>query len=742
MRFLFVALFLLYLLPIFSQENKKVSDYLTDLQIECPPLFSESKSSNQTVPKQYYSSQLPSLYRPASSSNEPTDLYSSKYLAQFTKLAEYLKNHEADAIKRYSAGVFFQDKNMLWGLKSFTGEIIIKPIFLHIIPLEQQTNFIAVSKKRNRYNLYDKEGKSIFVSDYDYIRYISYKDCFLLSNEGKNCVATSKGKIASNPITNFISASDNLKHFSVVRNNKKGVVKSDGTLVIPCTYNKMHFVETNNDATIILAENGDKKLKILSIQDNKEYIIDLPYQDIVHNYVSDNRYLFYHHKGEAKMIDLHTGKDMFCSSKYKIKRILGASDLFHLSTETMHYFFRGNGEMAVPPYKIDFRYDTFHFYNNAIPLGKTNDKGIVRYGLFGNNQKWLIEPIYKKLTANRYTPLIIAQKPDEKSILLNQDGTKVLDFSCSNITTGKFGFNLIRVGNSDKREFYDFNAQKIFEIDLRYDGVIRTSDSFYNATDKETKEKVVLNNKGQIIYRGTSISATGIPDTELSFIFKYLGYKNDKRIVRYIIIDKLGDTIPVLIEGEKIEEFEEYKQIGKSKYYSIKGLKGDTFILNTQTLKAFPLPSGIAIKKYDHFINNFTQLGLLTTFSTTNKSSRNYGLIDTQGNEIFPCIWSDIKISNYNPNYIQFKTKEQSYIYKLNGKRMFTQYNYVETLCNNRFIVSNNGKAGVLDANGKKIIPFEYRRIRLQDFSRLINAIDFSGNTHTFSLDGKEIEIY
>lgn len=100
------------------------------------------------------------------------------------------------------------------------------------------------------------------------------------------------------------------------------------------------------------------------------------------------------------------------------------------------------------------------------------------------------------------------------------------------------------------------------------------------------------------------------------------------------------------------------------------------------------------------------------------QNGERFGVIDSEGNEIFPCQYTDIfylHLNKFNPKtFLAVQDKGFYGVYGLDGTEIISpEYTLIEAaMFNECFFVSNeDGKWGAVDIEGKEVIPFEYKSL-------------------------------
>lgn len=112
------------------------------------------------------------------------------------------------------------------------------------------------------------------------------------------------------------------------------------------------------------------------------------------------------------------------------------------------------------------------------------------------------------------------------------------------------------------------------------------------------------------------------------------------------------------------------------------------------------------------------------------------GCLKLPNQQILECIYERIMLFN---EYILVRKGGEEFLFTCDGKSVFESvFSELIPLTENLFIASKGGFSGVINIEGKIIIPFEYKRmVRLSE--DYIKVCDESGKWGLFRLDGKQI---
>ncbi len=318
-------------------------------------------------------------------------------------------------------------------------------------------------------------------------------------------------------------------------------------------------------------------------------------------------------------------------------------------------------------------------YEKSVLLYKKDGK----YGLITLEEKVVTKPIYDEVSSINYKEGTFLVKKDGKAGVINMKGKVII-----------------------KNEYETI-----------------TSDNYYNETTKNKTTGFIVSKKtengfryGYINYRGRTILKTEY--TELKRVTQI---PSEKDI--YFIAFKDGQA--GLLKNKKIILNHEYQEIS---YYAVK----DIFITTRNGKQGVVTRNGETIlhSEYDSILFGGIYLNAI-------KDNETY-VFDTQGNKIET---KNVSLTQTDsPNYYIAIDENDIYtVINANGDILIDDnYTYIGYLPGNYFIVSKDGKNGIVDHTGKIVLEMKYTSIFRFNDTNLVQAE--IANTKTIELYNLKIQ--
>lgn len=164
----------------------------------------------------------------------------------------------------------------------------IKNFFTHSIkpsPLKDDINKVTHIKSSigdMRYGLVDKRGRVIVKPIYRGISEIKNNSAILKSDTGYSTVDVTSGIIRELPYS-YVSLLSSNGYFSVSQNNYKGIIKSNGDIIVECIYDSINDSSSVFDTDISFTVCKDNKYGLIDYKG--DFILNLEY-----DYISDFSY--------------------------------------------------------------------------------------------------------------------------------------------------------------------------------------------------------------------------------------------------------------------------------------------------------------------------------------------------------------------------------------------------------------------------------------------------------------------
>ena len=341
--------------------------------------------------------------------------------------------------------------------------------------------------------------------------------------------------------------------------------------------------------------------------------------------------------------------------------------------------------------------------------------------LNGNNKEILTK--YKNIQAisnnntsinNTYQTQVLRYCVDGKYGLISISGKEIVPAIYESIETLEYKDGILKVKKDGKYGLIDINGNEI--VKTEFNSI--ATDGYYNIDSKYDKAGYIINIRTDEGYRYGYINYKGrqILDTMYTNIKRITELKDDNLI--YLITYNNGKA-GVLKNGQTLIE-NEYENIEFDSVNNIfvlqKNAKQGVYDLEGNMILPIQYENITFAGKY----LNANKDGKLLVFDVTGtlQNEDSYKSLDTVADGKY-----SITINRSN----QYGVIDSNKTNILENK-----YSYIEYTFDNYFIVSLEGKSGVLDANNNIIIPVEKDIIQNIRGTNMIQVIDSRTNTSEF----------
>lgn len=341
--------------------------------------------------------------------------------------------------------------------------------------------------------------------------------------------------------------------------------------------------------------------------------------------------------------------------------------------------------------------------------------------LNGNNKEILTK--YKNIQAisnnntsinNTYQTQVLRYCVDGKYGLISISGKEIVPAIYESIETLEYKDGILKVKKDGKYGLIDINGNEI--VKTEFNSI--ATDGYYNIDSKYDKAGYIINIRTDEGYRYGYINYKGrqILDTMYTNIKRITELKDDNLI--YLITYNNGKA-GVLKNGQTLIE-NEYENIEFDSVNNIfvlqKNAKQGVYDLEGNMILPIQYENITFAGKY----LNANKDGKLLVFDVTGtlQNEDSYKSLDTVADGKY-----SITINRSN----QYGVIDSNKTNILENK-----YSYIEYTFDNYFIVSLEGKSGVLDANNNIIIPVEKDIIQNIRGTNMIQVIDSATNTSEF----------
>ncbi len=311
---------------------------------------------------------------------------------------------------------------------------------------------------------------------------------------------------------------------------------------------------------------------------------------------------------------------------------------------------------------------------------------------------------------NSYQTNILKYKDNDKFGLISVDGKKITNAIYENIETLEYKDGMLKIKKDDKYGVIDISGNEI--IKPEYNSII--ADGYYDQNSKYEKAGYIINIRTDEGYRYGYINCKGKQtlDTMYTNIKRLTDIKDDSNV--YLITYKNGQA-GLLKNGQTIiqNEYEDIEYDSTSQMLSLqKNAKQGLYDLSGNMVLPIQYEELTFAGKYinakkDNKLLVFDLAGVLQNddsyknvisvddgkYSITTNRSNYYGVIDSN---------KAVVIEN--------------------------KYSYIEYAFDNYFIVSQNGKSGVINTNSNVAIPIEKNVVQNIKGTNIIQTLDSKTN--------------
>lgn len=327
--------------------------------------------------------------------------------------------------------------------------------------------------------------------------------------------------------------------------------------------------------------------------------------------------------------------------------------------------------------------------------------------------------IFTNINSTPYERSVLTYKENGKYGLIDLQGKEITKPIYDEISSINYKEGTFLVKQNEQEGIINMKGKTI--IKCEYESV--TSDNYYNEDQNNEKAGFIVSKKtddgyryGYINYRGSKIVKPIFTQLE-----RVTEISDDKNI--YFIAFKDGQA-GLLKNNKEIVNYE-YEDI----QYNV---LSDVFIIQRNGKYGATTREGKTIL-YPEYSSVYTG-GIYINAVKDNVIE----IFDLQGNKIETDINSKIKTENSN----YYITIDKNNIYKVvdaNGNVIINNdYNYMEYLPGDYFIVARDSKNGVVDINGKSVIELKYDSISRINETNILQA-ETNKSIELYNLNMKKI---
>lgn len=327
--------------------------------------------------------------------------------------------------------------------------------------------------------------------------------------------------------------------------------------------------------------------------------------------------------------------------------------------------------------------------------------------------------IFTNINSTPYERSVLTYKENEKYGLIDLQGKEITKPIYDEISSINYKEGTFLVKQNEQEGIINMKGKTI--IKCEYESV--TSDNYYNEDQNNEKAGFIVSKKtddgyryGYINYRGSKIVKPIFTQLE-----RVTEISDDKNI--YFIAFKDGQA-GLLKNNKEIVNYE-YEDI----QYNV---LSDVFIIQRNGKYGATTREGKTIL-YPEYSSVYTG-GIYINAVKDNVIE----IFDLQGNKIETDINSKIKTENSN----YYITIDKNNIYKVVDANenviINNDYNYMEYLPGDYFIVARDSKNGVVDINGKSVIELKYDSISRINETNILQA-EINKSIELYNLNMKKI---
>lgn len=327
--------------------------------------------------------------------------------------------------------------------------------------------------------------------------------------------------------------------------------------------------------------------------------------------------------------------------------------------------------------------------------------------------------IFTNINSTPYERSVLTYKENEKYGLIDLQGKEITKPIYDEISSINYKEGTFLVKQNEQEGIINMKGKTI--IKCEYESV--TSDNYYNKDQNNEKAGFIVSKKtddgyryGYINYRGSKIVKPIFTQLE-----RVTEISDDKNI--YFIAFKDGQA-GLLKNNKEIVNYE-YEDI----QYNV---LSDVFIIQRNGKYGATTREGKTIL-YPEYSSVYTG-GIYINAVKDNVIE----VFDLQGNKIETDINSKIKTENSN----YYITIDKNNIYKVVDANenviINNDYNYMEYLPGDYFIVARDSKNGVVDINGKSVIELKYDSISRINETNILQA-ETNKSIELYNLNMKKI---
>ena len=418
---------------------------------------------------------------------------------------------------------------------------------------------------------------------------------------------------------------------------------------------------------------------------------------------------------------------IYTEKSYKIEEVTQFS-YFKLYENEKYGVIDSNGNILVEP-----KYDMLTIPNpsKGVFIGYFNydsEKGEYQTEVLNDkNEKILIEyeqvlPLMFKDASTEvpYEKSVLSYKENGKYGIIDFQGKKITKPIYDSIESLLYKEGCLLVKQNEKYGIINIKGKEIIEIS--YDSI--SADGYYDEESKYQKAGFIVGKRQEVGYRYGYFNSNGKMILEVEY----------NEIDRITEITEENEIYLLAFRNGQAGVYKEKNQIIKHLYEEIEYNKKNKLFIVQKNNK-----QGVINKEGSKIIDTNYDYIMISDESILAKKGDNTEIFDIQGNkQEFQNNITKHLVENTN-YYITTNSEDLLGIIDKNGKTILeNKYSYIEYAYADFFIVTKDGKVGVINANSSEEIISNYNVIQKIENSNAIQAI--ISNPYTIEIYNEKME--
>lgn len=589
---------------------------------------------------------------------EPNATASENLDSMLLKYREYLNRHpiEPASVRKLKNGNELFPEGNLWGLRGPTGNVLQKPQFQYIEPVNDK---LRVFHDGACQYLDGLTGKPLLSQSYLYIKDIGKNEYLVRTKEGY------------------------------------GIVK-DGKTVLENKYRRINIERTGNRAYYVIDNSfallDDLKTKVLPG-------LGITYLGNEHVMTSEN------------IIDIKGKKKLICEDQQFYFELLNKEPaVFSIKRNAENYLFMINlkGKLLSTQAFTGIS----HFFEGGLAIASVSkqDAGQVKnmYGLVNLKGEWVLNPEFQWISAQyKYW---LAKTPQGQELTFHLDGKPAITeknhlkkYDSIKPISNDFAIGSAKSGDKTQKDIVKLMTGKAIRENVEYESVstvnlekLPCQKQRYIAVSKEG-EQVLDENfmpvtpfRKRYFYAGNNFEGADFPPAGKTSTF----------------FDCNGKPLAFDINGKKEDTFKGIKIVNDSIVYAFLG-----------DGRSYWLFGNGKIKVLEKEIGNITPFGIKDLYHVASAYPEHKGVINSEGESIIPMQFKTFTTIAHDTGVSLFETfGGAAGLLDSRGNLVNNQvYDEASWLVFDLYLVKINEKYGVINHRGKEVLPLRYQKIYWRD---------------------------